>query len=562
MVAECKISKLSLIVLTVITAIFLPFYSYLAIDGLKREIVWSRQIFNSPDETANYFFASLFAKESSLKFTDPLNSIGQGLIAPRSMRVINAATAPAGFLGLPIIYGSLAKVFGQSAIPFFTPVLAIVGLIFFFLLIKSFFNERTAQIAVALTAILPPFWYYSAKSLMPNIAFVSFFIIALFFLRLALRHKILVYYLLFGATAALALMVRPAEVVWLFPLVLFCFIINWRKIKFWPLLASLGMFILIFSPILYFNNQIYGSPFSIGYSFKSAFASESLVQSGITLLGSVFLPFGFHPAEIVKNLFNYTSGLFPIWTFLFFLGWLIFFSQALIDAIQGKKYFKLLYFLAFAALGGYLAIYYGSWNFHDNPDPSAITIGTSYARYFLPLYLFSIPPFAFVLQKFVGRFKLVFPVFAVFLFLSLFLVSYGQIVLERPEGLNSVKKNLAQYQQIAKVVLEKTEPDAVIIAGRLDKAFFPSRRVIFKLNNGADYARIKELIGAGYPVYVFDFTLKTDEDLKFMNQRDFEPYGLKLEPSVAYFETQSLYPLRIKFKANEQPILSSQLNIR
>ena len=63
-----------------------------------------------------------------------------------------------------------------------------------------------------------------------------------------------------------------------------------------------------------------------------------------------------------------------------------------------KKYFA--YFSVFAVLSLILIFYYGSWQFNDNPDPNRFTIGNSYTRYWLPIYLMMMPIAALAIVKF------------------------------------------------------------------------------------------------------------------------------------------------------------------
>jgi len=459
------------------------------------------------------------------------------------MRVISGFTVPASFLGLPLIYGSLAKITSIDFIVFFTPILAIIGLIFFYFLIRDLFNKRTALIASSLAFILPSFWYYAGKGMMANIAFMSFMVMSFYFLNQSFKSGTLWKYLSFGLLLALALMVRTSEVVWLAPLLLLIFIFNWRKTVFWYLFLAILFFLLVFSPIFFFNQQIYGSIFSMGYSLNLDADQTGLLPQSLNLLQKLFLPFGFHPRAAIGHALDYTIGLFPLWTLVMLAGWFGFFIRSIYLLFKKKNLIEPLYFLLFILTGFYLVIFYGSWTFNDNPDPEAITIGTSYVRYWLPLYLFSLPPLAVVLDKFLNNFKTALPVFCVFLFTCLFLVSYQIVMLDPQEGLVKINQNVFSYQQIAEQTAKITEPEAVIIAGKMDKAFFPLRRVIFQLNVPADYARIKELIVRGYPVYLFTFQL-TDGGLSSLSERDFLPFGLKVESSIADFINQSLYPIK------------------
>ena len=181
-----------LLTLILAGAAFFFLYSYLALTIRGDWQAEPKLIFNSPDETANYFFSDLMARESKLQYFDPANLAAAPLISPRSMRVIDVQTVPAGFIGLPLIYGLLAKILSSAAIPFFTPALAVIGVIFFYFVVKELFGRQTGFLSAGLLLIFPGFWYYAIKGLMPNVAFVVLLIMAgCFFARLLNRKQLL-----------------------------------------------------------------------------------------------------------------------------------------------------------------------------------------------------------------------------------------------------------------------------------------------------------------------------------------------------------------------------------
>ena len=99
-----KIDYLLLIVIGLALAFFF-FYSFLSYKPALGPA--GQLIFNSPDETANYYFSRQFSENSSLSFADPANLVARGLVAPRSMVVKGSKTISATFNGLPLLYGSL-----------------------------------------------------------------------------------------------------------------------------------------------------------------------------------------------------------------------------------------------------------------------------------------------------------------------------------------------------------------------------------------------------------------------------------------------------------------------
>ncbi|MFA6304862.1 MAG: glycosyltransferase family 39 protein [Patescibacteria group bacterium] len=533
-----------LLVVILLGVIFFVAYSYLASTLPGANINQPEPILNSPDETANLFYTRQFAAHTRLSFIDPANFIAKDLVTPRSMRVINSATVPAGFIGLPIIYGTLAKLTGVAAIPFFTPMLAVVGVVFFYLLIKLIFDPAVALFSASLAYLFPGYWYYAEKGLMPNVVFAVFFIIALYYFLKSFNREKLLFYLLFGFFTALALMVRTSEIVWLGPLFLILLISNWKKIN-WPyLFGSLAIFLAVFSSIFYYNLQIYGSPFSVGYSLKYNLAENNILTQGLSLVQQIFLPFGLNIPLALKNFYNYTFVIFPLWSVLILSGFVTVLFHQLFMAKKfwhQKKFFS--YIALLALVGMYLIFYYGSWLFYDNPDPGAITIGTSYIRYWLLIYLFSLPFLAGALNILLKRFTIAKSAVIIFIFTCLALISYKTVMLNGTESIVKVAKNLKNYQILSELVNEQTEPNAVIVAGRMDKVFFPSRSVIFKLNVSADYDKIKELIQNGFPVYNFDFTL-LPENFAYANTNTYSQYGLKLGKEKLKFGNQSLYPIQ------------------
>ena len=392
--------------------------------------------------------------------------------------------------------------------------------------------------------------------MMPNVAFVSFFIIALYFFIMIIkagkgRYKLkrLIPYLFFGIFLALSLMIRTSEIVWIGLIFLILAIINYKKINFKFLILSFIIFLIVFSPIFIYNQQIYGSPLSLGYALEMDLQNKDIFEQSLTVLEKIFLPFGFHPRLALKNLYNYTFIIFPLWSILIVIGFLIFITRLLVTSYWlpvTKKQRKIgfFYIILFLITAAYLTIYYGSWPFHDNLDPNAVTIGTSYIRYWLPLYLFSLPFLGYSLVVIFKKFKVGYPLIVILLIIVLGFQSY-RVVMESPEeGIYKVKRNINEYQYIASNVIENTENNSIIIADRMDKVFFPIRRVIFRLNVNQDYVRIKELIKADYPIYYFYFT-RTESELNEFSRKYFEPHGLKVEKSILDFDKQSLYPVQV-----------------
>jgi len=513
-------------------------YSFLALDNNSFA---AKAILNSPDETANLFFADLFAKESTLKFVEPLNNLTDRLIVPRSMRSVNGFTVPASFIGLPLIYGLLAKFLGDGIIPYLTPFLAVLGLWFLYLLFRSFlFTKRLpAALTTGLAAIFPGWWYFAARGLMPNVAFCALLIMSLYFLLAALKSGKIGNYIAFGIFTALSLMIRTSEFLWVFWIFGALLFFNRAKINWLKLVLAGAIFALFFSPVFYFNLQNYGSILSIGYADLN-FLNDAGFTSHNNLFLTLLLPFGFHPLLIIKNAFNYSFGLFSFWSILliFSWAWLVRFGEWQ-NKIFKKRFTAMV--IIYLPVLFYLLSYYGSWRFSDNPDPKAITIGASYIRYFLPLYLFALPPLGYLLWRlFLKKGKGV--LLGCFLILLLVGSSWRIVMSGSNDSLFSVRNNLVIYQESFKEVISDLPAKSVIISGRWDKVFFPAVPVIYQLKVSADYDKIRTLLNNGWNVYqLTDNKLLTSVSEP---QRSFLANDLRLSEVKKIFAGNVLYRVR------------------
>lgn len=238
----------------------------------------------------------------------------------------------------------------------------------------------------------------------------------------------------------------------------------------------------------------------------------------IPLLKALLLPFGFHPRTILHNVRAYFWDLFGFWTILAGMGIIWFF-------LKSKKTFNTKYLILFLSLSLYLLIFYGSWSFFDNllRQPS---IGTSYVRYFLPIYIFSLPLIAGLLVWLWQRGRIL-KLGAAVLVLVLFLTSAAEVFAPL-EGLASVKKTIQTYQSWQVEVYSRVEPGAVIVTRYGDKYLFPGRKVITGWETPEQAKAIKNLIAKDIPVYLYDF------------KSEGEAAGLKLSEPLAGWESLEL----------------------
>ncbi|OGY45479.1 MAG: hypothetical protein A2744_02210 [Candidatus Buchananbacteria bacterium RIFCSPHIGHO2_01_FULL_44_11] len=451
--------------------------------------------FDWPDEVANYFWVNQYAQSGQLSIPEPLNAVAQNQIHPRSFNVSDSGSLlPGSFLGLILIYGSLVKVFSQAALIYFTPILSVLAVLAFYGIIRRIFSEPVGVLSAVIMFFHPAWWYYSLTSMLPNVAFIACTIFSLYFLIVSHSARIQLaddgtwgrlvgrgqlsggigfYQLILSALfAGLAIAIRPSEIIWLL-VIFFALFFYWRRgIKPLRLALFLTIVVLILIPSFNQNYILYGSFFSTGYDQLQN--DSAPVCSACQAVQSLILPFGFHPFLIGYNFL--THFILRLWWLALpaILGLVVYLSQR-----RGAKTEIFAYILAGLAVSAILAVYYGSWEFSDKLTLNLNTLGISYVRYWLPIYLFSLPLVATALLWLIQFFPKRLSGLVLLIVLTFIFYRSADLVLRaKPDSILPVRQRILEYRQDAAQVISVTEPEAVIITVRKDKLFFPERKVI------------------------------------------------------------------------------------
>ena len=525
------ISDRKTLVLAALSLIFFFVYSFLPLSGPEK--------FVSPDETANFVFTKIYAQNDLPRLYEPLNHQVDNLIYPRSVNVSGDYLVPGSFLGLILIYGILAKLFGLLIIPFLSPAFAVLAVLAFYKLIKKIFDLQTAFVSSLIFLIQPAWWYWTSRSMANNVLFFSLAIISLATL-LGSRRKNKLTFVFAGFFFGLAIITRTSEIVWLGFLLLILAIIARRKISVIKISFFIVSLILIILPLFYFNSQLYQSPFASGYSrIGNDLPPPRFLISRAQIQG-FFFPFEVLPANFAANFYSYVVLFFWPYFILFLAGLIFFFIN-----IKKTDWPQRFYFIIFTMVSFYLVVYYGSWNFHDNLDPEKITIGTSYVRYWLPIYIFSLPFVALIFSKILTIFKKRYLRFGLSFLLgaSLFIYS-ANLVFSGEEGLLQVRQNLAEYKEKAIIINKITEKDAVIVADRNDKIVFPDRLVVSCLiADCPKFESLSKLIKLA-PVYYYPSSSNFKADQ--FNGEILVKYGLEINEEQVVKDTDRIYKFKIK----------------
>jgi hypothetical protein len=531
-----------LLILAVFFCLGTASYNYFAQKG--GFIKWG-----SPDETANYTFAKLYAETGEMEIFEKYNLLAADLIHPRSFRSDFGFLKPVSFLGIILVYGQVASVIGVGLLPYFTPILAALGLIFFYLLIKEIFGKNNALISTTLLAVFPVYIYYTARSFFHNIPFIVFLIMGLYFIVQLLKKNELGFYVkdfdfwkskfifpaLAGLFIGLAIITRTSEILWIFPLLFIIWVFNIRAIGITKLVVFLGFIWVALMPMFYYNQALYGSFLSGGYNeinqsiqTLTIVSQQNILSTGtVETLAKTVFHFGFNPQQAISMFKHYFVEMFP-WLFWPFLaGFLIFLTSI-------RKWTKrhVVWLLSWLVVSVILVLYYGSWKFTDNPDPNRFTIGNSYTRYWLPIYLGALPFVSLFIQKttkfvlrgyrpLVGGVRVVL-VFAVFL-VSLNFVLYGS-----EEGLVYNWYTNEANRELAKIVWSETETNAAVITQYHDKVLFPERKVIMGTLSDDSMNYYYSNLAHEIPVYYFNFQIN-QPTLDYLNSSKLAKFGAHIK---------------------------------
>ncbi|MFA7662305.1 MAG: glycosyltransferase family 39 protein, partial [Patescibacteria group bacterium] len=484
--------------------------------------------FNSPDEVQYFNFAKNYSQTWQMNYTEPLNEIANGTIKPRWMESKGDQVFPGIVVGFPMIYGLLAKLFSWQAIIYLTPILAIIGVWFFYLLIEYIFDDkRLALLSSFLLFIQPAWWYYASRTMFNNIAFLTFLLAGIYLLLKALDNKKACLYCVSGIMIGLALITRLSEIIWVGMAFILILVLKRNKINWLGLGLGFLSLILVFWPVLNLNQHIYGSYFNFGYNPASVSSgaqleqSQTIVNQAYHLIKLVLVPFGFSLHNIWQNFKDFILQFFWITNLFFLLG--IFFVIKNWRQTENKpKGFLLI----LAGVVGLILLSYGSWYFADVVSGSRVTIGSSYLRYFLPIYLLMIPWIALGLLKIkaIPQYKWVYKI-AIFI---CFIFCFKLVYLDLNSGLIKIQQDLTKNQIILEKIDQLAEKNSIFITGSLDKALYPEKKVIYALQKDADFEAVKNLIQAEENVYQLVFT---DDLQKWLNENQikFESFEMSFD---------------------------------
>jgi hypothetical protein len=494
------------------------------------------QLYVSPDETANAYFATRFSESLSLR--GPVDELLEDFdrLHPRSALGDDGALVPGSFLGLPFIYGFFVMVLGPIALWILTPLVTILAAHGWRRLVEKYTTSAVANVSYLLFLLHPAVWYYSARGLMHNVLFLDLLILAawLWVLRpMGARKKQASSWndLLAGLFIGLALFVRTSEFLWVGVGLAVAGLIWWQTLSWRRLRAGLFGLLVGLSIFFLMNFLTYGHPFTTGYTIGTPpvelIATDSIDSVAV-------LPFGFHPMNAWRHFSAYAVTMFWWLSILALPGFLLLLAQKV-----NRRTVRWLITLA-TAVSVWLVFMYGSWEIHDNPDPTQITMANSYVRYWLPMYLFTTPMIAMTIGWLAGRGRstLARGLIMATLLLAVVGLNVNATFVQGQDGLVRMRSELLSSAQTQESVLRYTEANSIIIVDRGDKIFFPHRNVWYPLRDEATYKAMPSMLEST-TLYYYGITFP-QVDLDYLNGSRLKRMNLGIEWIETYGD-ESLY---------------------
>lgn len=464
----------------------------------------SPHIFSWPDEMATSFFIQNFSSNTSLRMSQPLNFIASDLIHPRSTNISNHDIVPTGFIGMPLIYGVIGKIFSPNFILLITPLLALVALYFFFSSLELFFDRRTAIIGTLLLALQPAWWYYANFTFLPNIPFVSLVIIGFSLLLPILKIKHSSQELSFGMLfITLGLMIRPNELWWVVSLFLAIIIFSRKRILLKQGILMISISLILCLIYLFINKLTYGDFFSFGYQALNGEGSMIIMSYWQKVL-KLFFPFGIDPVMTVKIFIKYILPIHAPTIILALIG----------VVLTWKKIGFRIYSILLALTATYLSLYYLSMPTTDLFILSVSKLGLSYHRYLLPIVIMDIPLAAYALNWISIKLWVKRKNFLMVIFLTaISTLSFYQVFFWGADNLISIRSSISQYHELHDRVLSLTPDNSIIITERADKWLFPDRAIIQEGNLLASEDGVLNSLALQSPIYLITFGDQSNLDL-------------------------------------------------
>lgn len=486
-----------------------------------------KQVMGSPDEAAALYFSQEFARNGN--FTPTPEEQLPDFVHPRSAQNLDGHLVPGGFLGQLVVYGVLARVFHSSPLGFTAFFSAMAGLAMYGIFRNIGQGKKSATLAAAFFLFHPAVVYYASRGLLPNMFFMDLLIFAAFLFSTFVRTGRNTLAVLAAFLVGISLTVRPIESGWVAAGVLLFLIFQRKRISGKLAISMAFYFAISFIPFFYYNFHTYGSIFHTGYASVDAGVVPAALTAaqGSALWQRIMvfiLPFGFHLKTAFLQTWQYALWMFAPLTALALLG------------VAKFRHEKRWYLLVFALVSAWLLLLYASWQVTDNIS-GQVGIGVSQVRYWLPIYVMSIP---FLVAGTLRLPRRIVPLAIV----AVLGYCLGAAFFLGPEALASPGQDRARHERAFAQVSQQVSENAIIVSERSDKIFFPQYQVI-DVSLASEAALIWPRLGElEDPERLYYFSIFPEGHAEEVNDRHLRAQGLEWAYLGQIEEKYFLYKMR------------------
>lgn len=507
-------------------------------------VVWSlshRDIFFSSEERSTYLFARSFHETSSLAIPAPSGRALPAEVHPADMVRSGDQLIPLGIPAYPLALGLIAKVTGDWFMLLVTPLLSIVGILSFVAMLRPFVGRRVAMASGALMLIHPAFLMYTLRGYYSDGAFLSCALIAVsLFVRILMlpKHHLpadgnvemqIPWYLelgkkrhllstVFGFTMGLATVIRPSETVWLVLVLLVLFIVLHARLRPFSFLFAASGALIVLIPALYLHWLYHGT---------------GTQEAILTLLSNLFIaPIGRNPF-LLRAVFEFFFVRMAWWfTIPIVLGLIQLARRGGINKLQ----IRLAVMAGMSVVVAVWVIWYYGGTLGEAGVGQAPSVSSPFARYFLPVYMLTLPIAAAYVCSFRRRsllHRLWITITAI-----LFVVLSVRAVFWQSTGLLALADTYREQVRIRDAVVSATPTDAVIMVNTADQYVFPLREVFIVNGDNAEAETLQELRKNRVPVWFLNSDNDIPEHMRVLWRR--AGYVPRIRPT---FQGVTLYQL-------------------
>lgn len=437
---------------------------------------FQRGILASPDETAVRWTAVHLFQEKQLWLNERL-AMDFPWLHPRSFVSFGTRLVPVGFFAWPLFLSVFAWGNGM-ALPWIATFFVWSSIYPAYRLLRTTFSPAAAWAGTLAAYFTPALVLYANRSLFPNPALWAATMWLLWAsTRLSSSRSIL--WGGFGAAVVAVLSIRPIEIFWLGPWIIFFLwkqrnALRVQRIAFFSGVGVMSFFLAMI------NRWIYGSWWQVSYWMHDNAMDRAQNLVGTSVSGSIF-PFGIHPSHIVWNVRFFLAGIWAPWLLLSVVAVGIFLWRQRTERVSWVPFLL----LGWTAVS--LVLFYGNGLYADHVRVGAVTVGNSFLRYTLPLAAIVGVSLAWLMDRATHRWlRSALLVCAV----GLSVVGVYRATWADEEGVWPTGQELQRYASIREAALAALPPQTVVFSERSDKLFFEPLRAVTPIPPRAEIRRL------------------------------------------------------------------------